>query len=145
MDLSSKLCSSICPNVCLSCMAENLALDTSLFDPYEYHVDLCNVQKLKSWTLYANFSIIIFYVCLAYKHHWLLPFCITFSDLELGWGSQGQRKAKPFFLIFVYTFPVIRMKFHMLLKQFMLNIPVLFFNEIYCLFVCWLLNVPATG
>ena len=33
--------------------------------------------------------------CHAHRHYWLLPFYTTFSDLALGWGSQGQCKAKP--------------------------------------------------
>ena len=43
-------------------------------------------------TVWPTFS---YLPCLYYRHYWLLPFCTTFSDLDRGWGSQGQRKAKP--------------------------------------------------
>ena len=41
----------------------------------------------------------------------------TFTDLDLGWGSQGQRKAKPLGFIFFHNFQLIRMKYDMVLKQ----------------------------
>ena len=44
-----------------------------------------------------------FYTCHAYRHHGLLQFYLTFSDLDLGWGLQGQHKAKPVDLIFSHT------------------------------------------
>ena len=34
----------------------------------------------------------------------------TFTDLDLGFGLQGQCKANPLGLIFAHTFPLIRMK-----------------------------------
>ena len=48
-----------------------------------------------------------------------------------GGGSQGQCKAKPLGFIFSYTFQLIWMKFNLLLKQFKLNIAILFLSEIY--------------
>ena len=62
---------------------------------------------------------------------WLLPFCTTFTDLDIAWGSQGQHKAKPAGFIFSQTFPLIRMKFDMMMKQFKLNILRLLLREIY--------------
>ena len=60
-----------------------------------------------------------------FRHHWPLPFCTTHTDHDLCWGSQGQRKAKLGY-IFSNTFQLIRMRFDMMLKQFKLNIPILF-------------------
>ena len=48
----------------------------------------------------------------------------TFTDLDLGLGSQGQHKVGPLGLIFLYTFQLIRMEFDMVLKQFKLIIQV---------------------
>ena len=67
-------------------------------------------QKFQHWTLCENFST-IFHTCHVHRHHWLLLFCTTFNDLGLGWGSQGQRKAKPLGFIFSHTLQLIRMKF----------------------------------
>ena len=50
------------------------------------------------------------------------------SDLDVGWGSQGQRKAKPVGFIFLR---LIRMKFGVVLKQFLFNILTLLLNAIY--------------
>ena len=44
-----------------------------------------------------------FHSCSVYTHCWLLTFYTTFSDLDLGWGSQGQFRAKPFWLHFLKT------------------------------------------
>ena len=41
----------------------------------------------------------------------------TFSGLDLGRGSQGQRTVKRLDSIFSHTFQLIRMKFAILLKQ----------------------------
>ena len=60
----------------------------------------------------------LFHACHAYSHHWLLTFCTTFTDLDLGWLSQGQRKAKPLSFIFTHIFQLIRMKFDVVLTQF---------------------------
>ena len=75
-----------------------------------------------------------FYTCRACRHHWLVPFYITFIDLDLAWGPQGQCKAKPLGFVFWHTFQLIRMKFDVVLKQFMLNILMLLwlrFNELW--------------
>ena len=53
----------------------------------------------------------------AYAHA-ILPFYTTFTDLDLGSGSQGQCKAKPVGFIFSHIFQLIRMKYDMVLKQF---------------------------
>ena len=52
----------------------------------------------------------------------LLPFDTTFSDLNVGWGSQGQLKVKAFGFIFSHTFYLIQMEYDLMLKQFKLNI-----------------------
>ena len=44
-----------------------------------------------------------------------------FSDLDLGWGSPDQGKAKPFGLTFSHTFQLIRIKSYMGLKLFKLG------------------------
>ena len=49
--------------------------------------------------------------CLAFRHHWLLPFYITFTDLDLALGSLVQCEAKPIDLIFSHTFHLVRMNF----------------------------------
>ena len=38
--------------------------------------------------LLANFSTKFFHTYHAYRHHWLLPVCTAFTDLDLAWGSQ---------------------------------------------------------
>ena len=60
----------------------------------------------------------LFHICLAYRHHRLLPFYTTFSDPHLALGSQGQRKARPLGPIFSHTFSLIEMKSDVVLKQF---------------------------
>ena len=49
-------------------------------------------------------------------------FFSTFTDLDLAWGSQAQRKAKPISFILSHTFHLIRMKFDVMMKQFKLNV-----------------------
>ena len=75
-------------------------------------------HKLLHWTLYANRWTIFFHICCCYIHHWLLPFYTTFTDLELAWGSQGLRKARPVDFIFLHTFHLIRMKCNVVMKVF---------------------------
>ena len=58
------------------------------------------------------------------------PYYTSFSDFGVGWGSRGQSKAKHVNLIFLHTFQLIRMKFKLVLKQFMLNFLVLLLCEI---------------
>ena len=43
---------------------------------------------------------------------------ITFTVLNLSWGSQSQFKAKPPVFIFSHSFQVIRLKFDLVLKHF---------------------------
>ena len=47
-----------------------------------------------------------------------------------GGGSQGQCKAKPIGFIFSHTFHMIRMKFDVVMMQFMLNIMKLVLSKI---------------
>ena len=44
-------------------------------------------------------------------------------------GGQGQRKAKPLGFIFSNSFLTVKVKFEMVLKQFKLNIMILFLSE----------------
>ena len=89
-----------------------------VFFPYEYHMDLCNecghpaglsscVAKTLSWTLHVSSSTKLVHTCHVYRHDWLLPFCTTFTDLDLAWGSQGQCKAKSIGFIFSHTYQLI--------------------------------------
>ena len=66
-----------------------------------------------------------------YRHHWLLPFYPTYTDLDLAWGSQGHRKSKTYWFHFSHTFPLIRMKFYVVMKQFMLNYVRLLLSKVY--------------
>ena len=44
--------------------------------------------------------------------------CTTFSDLDLGWGSQCRAKQHlSATIIFLHTFQLIRMKFHVVLNK----------------------------
>ena len=45
-----------------------------------------------------------FHTCHAYRHHGLLQFCITFTDLDLGRGPQDHCKAKTSWLHFLTKF-----------------------------------------
>ena len=69
--------------------------------------------------------------CHAYMHHWPHPFYNTFSDLDLGWGSQSQWKAVPFDVIFSHTFQLIKMKLDVVLKQFKMNFLCLLLYDIF--------------
>ena len=94
-----------CPHypVCRSLLS--LFHPASVFlDPYEYHTDLCNELCLAGWTatqlavLFSkNFNIehymqtvstSLFHSCHAYRHHLLLPFSTTFSDLDYAWSYK---------------------------------------------------------
>ena len=68
------------------------------------------------YRLQVNFSTKLFIPAM---HIALLTSIILchFTDLDLGWGSQGQHKAKPPGFIFSYTFHLIRLKFNMVLKH----------------------------
>ena len=55
-------------------------------------------------------------------------FNITFTDLDIAWGSLGQLKAKPIGLVFSHTSQLIRMKFDAVMKQFRLNVLTLTFE-----------------
>ena len=56
-------------------------------------------------------------------------FIWAFTDLDFGWGSQGQCKAKPAGFIFSHIFRLIRMKFDVM-KQLKPNILKLLLSEI---------------
>ena len=56
-------------------------------------------------TLHTQISTKFCHTCHVYGHHWLLPLYTTFSGLGLGWGLQGQRKAKPFGNFFCSKWP----------------------------------------
>ena len=116
----------------------------------QYHMDLCNQLCLFGQTngLSAvlngkNFGIENFmqpffsffwgggggHACHAYWHHWLLPFYTTFSELDLGWGSQGQHKMKSilhrcwlYLLAYSSALHLIRMKIDMTVNQFKLKL-----------------------
>ena len=45
-----------------------------------------------------------FYTYHAFRHHWLLNFCIAFSDLGHSFGSQSQRISKVVGIIFFQSF-----------------------------------------
>ena len=58
-----------------------------------------------------------FHTFYAYRHKWLLPFYTTFTDLDLAWGSQGQREVKTLGFIFSHTFYLIMKKFNVMMKN----------------------------
>ena len=72
--------------------------------------------------LHANCSTENFHTCHAYRYNLVLPFHFMFTDLDLTFGSQGQHEAKPVSFIFSHTFHLIKLKFDVVIKQFMLNI-----------------------
>ena len=54
---------------------------------------------------------------------------MTFADLDVTWGSQGQRKAKPISFIFSHTFQLIRMKFDKVLEHLEVDILIFFWRD----------------
>ena len=79
------------------------------------HITIIWICMSRVWPLFCgkNFKVghntqtvqpIFFCTFHAYRHHWLLPFYTTFTDLELDLGAQGQHKAKPIGFIFSNTF-----------------------------------------
>ena len=54
----------------------------------------------------------------------------NFGDLDLGWGSQGQCKAKPVGFIISHNFQLIVMEYDMVLRQFKVNTLTPFLSEI---------------
>ena len=105
MDLCNESCSSGQPTNRLVCPAGKLPS--------------CFVwQKVWRWTLCPNFLSKFFCTHCGYKHQWLLPFYNSFSDLDLGWGWQGQHKAKP---VVFYVFQLNGMKLNVVMKQFRLD------------------------
>ena len=56
---------------------------------------------------------------------------LSLSDLDCGWGSEGQQKAKHFGFIFSHTFHLIRVEFAVVLKKIKLNFLVLLLIEVY--------------
>ena len=89
------------------------------------------VVKTLTWTLHVNCSTTFFHTCHAYRHHWLLPFCTTVTDLDLAWELQDQRKVKRTDFIFLHTFHLIKIRFNVM-KQLKLNILRLLLSGI-----CW--------
>ena len=108
-----------------------------------YHMDLyndlCSSGRPTSQLAVFNSSIFnirhymqaiqLSYTHHAHRHHWLPTFYTAFTDLDLAWRSQGQRKAKPIGLIFSHSFHLVRMKFGVVMKQFKLNIQRLLFKQ----------------
>ena len=69
-------------------------------------------------TVYPNYFIPAVFI----GHHYLLPFCNTFTDFDLAWGSQGQCETNHIGFIFLHIFHLIRMKFGVVRrKQFKLS------------------------
>ena len=84
---------------------------------------------------HANCST-IFVIYLACSYALTSTILYRFADLDLAWGSQGQRKAKPIGFTFSHSLHLIKMKFDGVMKQFKLNILRLFLMFFYvCLFV----------
>ena len=106
--VGATLTSVVCPNIKFYCF----------FDPYKYHMGLCSESCSSSWPAMLHGKKLkvghhrqivqpSFYVlCYTYRHHWLLPFYSTLIYLDLPWGSQGQRKAKPVVFLFSFTYPL---------------------------------------
>ena len=107
IDLCNESCVFIQPPVHPSCVAKTWMLDITckLFD------------QIASYLPY-----------LYYRHHWLLPFYTPFNWPWPCLLVRRSAQSKPLgsFFFFLHTFHVIRMKFNMVLKQFKLNIQVLF-------------------
>ena len=67
-----------------------------------------------------------------FRNHWLLPFCSTFSDLDLGWG--GHKVSSKEKLLTTFSPKVLKMygmKFGMVMKQFGFNILILCLSEVF--------------
>ena len=77
-----------------------------------------------------SFQLHIFLTCHAYRYYRLLPLYTTFTDLDLDRGHKVSTKQNLLASIFLHTLQLIRMKFKMVLKQFKLNILILFLSEI---------------
>ena len=69
--------------------------------------------------------------CHAHRHNCLQPIFILFSGLDIGWESQGQRKAKHVNFIFLHTFTLIRMEFGGIIKKIKLNILILLLSVVF--------------
>ena len=99
-------------------------------DPYGYLIVICNELCLSGWpdgghcirlvwqkkkktktkkqqkqqpnfkVRYYTQLIYLIFSYMPHVFHWSLPFYTTFTDLDLVWGSQGQRKAKSLGFIF---------------------------------------------
>ena len=95
------------------------------FDPCEYHVYLCNESCLihlmqkqisyfvlfqRSQQIYIlgwNLSTKFVHTCHAYRHHWLLQFCTTFTVLDLACGHKWvTAQSKPSWLHFLAHFSI---------------------------------------
>ena len=104
MDLCNESCSSGQP----SSVAKTFALDVT-----------CKL-----------FSLFFFHGCHTHRYHDLTIYT-TFTDLDLAWTSQDQRKEKPTGLVFSHTFQLIRVKFDVVMKLIKLNILRLLLSKIY--------------
>ena len=102
---------------------------TSRVRPAGRQAVLCG-KKNERWTLRAMFNtkLVSYLACLQapLTDH----FYTTFSDLDLSWGSQSQRKAKPVGFIFSHTFQLIWMKSDIVSKQFKLTSATKGFSQI---------------
>ena len=103
------------------------------FDPYEYHMDLGDKLCLSSMVKTFNVG----HYMQTFQPIFFTPAMLIgtidlyhFIPLLLTLALPGQCKAKPLGFIFSHTFHLIRMKFDLLLKQFKLNIQILFLSEI---------------
>ena len=62
--------------------------------PLSIHSSICLAWQKHCLTLHTNFSTQFFHTWHAYRHHLLLPFYTTFSDLDTGGGGGGTRSAQ---------------------------------------------------
>ena len=109
-------------------------MSSRFIDPQEYGMDLCNEScssgrpagRLRGKNFnFGHYTLSVqpqFSACHAYRYHWFLPFYTAFTDVELAWGSQGQRIAKPLGFVFSDTFRLIRMKFGVVSRVFVSSI-----------------------
>ena len=117
----------LCFSSCLYCMARRLTLDITckLFNHFFFIIHMSDVwiyvmslfgqpvgwpscvAKTLSLEIICKVSTKFVHTCHAYRHLWLRPFYITFTDCGFGWGSQGQCKAEPLDFISSHTFQLM--------------------------------------
>ena len=105
-----------------------------LFDPYEYHMDICNdsclsvqpaILRGKNLTLDITcklFDQVFFLTAMPISTISFYHFILLSLTLTLPFSSQGQCKAEPIGFIFSHTFHLSRVKFDVVMKPFKLNI-----------------------